>query len=220
MTCRLVLLLWFCLFGGPPCLMAESFPVQAQGNEQVTLEGELIANGSTLMSIPLDLGSLDVGAWLAASGISSKGIHGWDARSQKYVPLKTVRPGEGFLLARGPGKLPVSGQRVTASAVELPLDKGWNLIGVPFESGIPLEQLRIVLDGKTEKFLAALEKKLVAGVSTLVDGRSSSLSVESAQLKPWLGYWLYAYQPCKLIFPALQKETKEQDKKGARAKKR
>ena len=107
-----------------------------------------------LYEVITDLGNLDVGDWLAASGISSKGIHGWDARAQKYVSLKTVPPGQGFLLARGPGKLPVSGQRVTTKDVEIPLFKGWNLIGVPFEGGLPLAKLRIVLDDNTENFLA------------------------------------------------------------------
>jgi len=217
---RLPVLFLFCLLSGPFYLdvngFAESSPEQLQSPEQVTLEAELVASGSTLLSIPLDLDNLDVGAWLVASGISSKGVHGWDARAQKYVPLKTVLPGQGFLLARGPGKLPVSGQRVIAEVVEIPLFKGWNLIGVPFEGGLPLAKLRIALDGNTENFLVAAEKNWVGGVSALVDGKSASLSAETAQLEPWRGYWLYAYQPCQLIFPALEKETKIQGKKRKR----
>lgn len=199
---------------------AESPPVQSPGDGRVTLEADLSASGSTLLSIPLDLGEMDVGAWLVAAGVSSKGIHGWDARQQKYVQLKTVRPGQGFLLARGPGKLPVSGERVSADAVEFSLVKGWNLIGVPYESSLPLATLQISLDGNTVNYSAATESKWVGGINALVDGRMTPLAVTTASLAPWRGYWLYAYQPCQLIFPSPQQATKAQAGKGKRPKKR
>ena len=107
-----------------------------------------------------------------------------------------------------------------AAAVELPLGKGWNLVGVPYESALPIAKLRIVLEGKAESFPVAMEKKWVGGVNALVDGRSSALDAQSEQLEPWRGYWLYAYQPCQLIVPALQQEANAQEKKGARTKKR
>ena len=113
--------------------------------------------------------ALDVGAYLVQSGLSSKGLHAWDARAQGYVPLTTLRPGQGFLLAHGPGKVSFTGQRVTTETVELSLSKGWNLIGVPYESGVPLASLRIVLDGKSENYLAAVEKKWAGGINALQD---------------------------------------------------
>jgi hypothetical protein len=177
----------------------------AQGNvgELVTLQIDLTAKGSTLVSIPLDLESMDVGQWLVGTGLSPKGIHGWDAQTQRYVPLRTIRPGEGFLLARGPGKVSIQGKRIVSDTVELTLNKGWNLLGVPYESGIPLAALRVTLDGKTESYAQAVENKWIGGVSSLMDGASVPISADdNPKLEPWRGYWLYAFQPCLLSMPS------------------
>jgi hypothetical protein len=193
--------------------------VPAPVDETITLEGNLVANGSTLFSLPLDPGSLDVGGWLLAAGLSVKGIHGWDAQTQGYVPLKTIRPGEGFLLARGPGKVSVSGKKLAAESVDLTLRKGWNLIGVPYETGIVLATVRITLEGKTEGYLSAVEKKLVGAVNALVDGRLTPLDA-SARLEPWHGYWFYAYQSCLLNIPSGQVVPKVKPVKGKSPRKR
>lgn len=193
------------LFG----LFAPAVPVgsaeSGRADELVTLETELSATNSTLFSVPLDVGSMDVGQWLVEKGLSPRGMHGWNAQAQNYGPLGAVRPGEGFLLARGPGKVTVQGTRVVADFVELPLAKGWNLLGVPYESGIPLAALRITLDGKTESYAAAVERKWVGGVNALVNGALTPLAAEGkATLEPWRGYWFYAFQPCQLRIPSPQ----------------
>ena len=53
---------------------------QDSASTLTTLETDLSANGSTLFSIPMDLGSMDVGRWLVKAGLSPMGIHGWSAR--------------------------------------------------------------------------------------------------------------------------------------------
>jgi hypothetical protein len=183
----------------------ETVPGPDNASEIITLEADLSANNSTLWAIPLDLGMMDAGQWLMAAGLSSKGIHGWNAQTQTYVRLGKIRPGEGFLLARGPGKISVQGRRIVADSVALPLEKGWNLIGVPYEAGIPLAALRITLEAKTESYIPAAEKKWVGGVNTLMDGKLVPLTPDgNAVLEPWHGYWLYAYQPCMLHIPSLR----------------
>ncbi len=182
---------------------------QDSASTLTTLETDLSANGSTLISIPMDLGSMDVGQWLVKAGLSPMGIHGWSAREQKYIPLKTLRPGEGFLLARGPGKVSIQGQRIVANSVELPLEKGWNLIGSPYETGIPVVALRINLNGKIKLYKPAVEGKWVGGVHTLIDGQMAPVAVnDSTMLAPWRGYWLYSYQPCTLQIPSAQSTEK------------
>jgi hypothetical protein len=223
MRSRLILAVLCALFLGVLCPATKGFAASPQVAEQidepVTLDAVLSAKGSTLLSFPLDLGDLDVGAWLVAAGVSSRGIHGWDARLQKYVQLKGIRPGQGFLLAHGPGKIPVTGRRLTTPTLEVSLHKGWNVIGVPFETSLPLAALRVVLDGKTENFSAALEKKWIGGVNALVDGNTVPLSPATAALDPWRGYWLYAYQPCQLIIPDVQRESEAKARKGQSSKK-
>lgn len=188
-----------------PAGSVETAVAPGSAGELVTLNIELSATNSTLFSVPLDLGSLDVGQWLAGKGFSPNGIHGWNALTQKYGPLGTIRPGEGFLLARGPGKVAVQGTRIVADSIELPLAKGWNLIGVPYEGAIPLAALRIKLDGKTESYALAVEKKWVGGVDSLLNGALTPLAVDGkVGLEPWRGYWLYAYQPCQLRIPSPQ----------------
>ena len=208
-----LLLLFLLWWPNVPCAV-ELPPEQVQVDEPIALEANLTASGSTLYSLPLDPGSLDVGDWLLAAGLSAKGVHGWDAQAQKYVQLKNLRPGEGFLLARGPGKVTVAGKKVVADTVLLPLAKGWNLIGVPYETGIALASLKITLEGKTESYLPAVEKRWVGGVNSLIDGKMAPLVAASAVLEPWRGYWFYAYQPCQLTFPALQPTRVEPPAKG------
>ena len=219
---RLIVLLLLWSFG---CWLApvaaepprESAPV----GESVTLETNLSAESSTLFSVPLDLGPLDVGSYLVQAGLSSKGVHAWDAQAQGYVPLKNLRPGQGFLLARGPGKVSFTGQRVTADAVELFLNKGWNLIGVPYESGVPLANLRIVLDGKSESYLASVENKRAGVINALQDGRNTAVvTAETTVLEPWRGYWLYVYQPCQLSILSPETASKGKVSKDKRSPRR
>lgn len=215
----LLLLLWgLGLAGGSGA--AEPPPAEAPAAGPVTLEANFAAGSSTLFSVPLDLGGLDLGDYLAKAGLSSKGIHGWDPQAQNYVPLTTIRPGQGFLLARGPGKISFTGHRVAAEAVELVLSKGWNLIAVPYEGGVPLASLRITLEGKTESYLSAVEKKWAGGVNSLFEGKTSALVAETALLEPWRGYWLYAYQPCHLSIPSPETLVKKKPAAGKRPAKR
>lgn len=196
---------------------AEVSVPRGSDNTPLILEANLSANGSTLLSIPLDTGSTDVNQWLVNMGLSSMGIHGWSAQTQKYVPLKTLRPGEGFLVARGPGKVSIQGQRIVAPSVEVPLAKGWNLIGVPYESGIPLFSLRINLSGETKNYNLAAEVKWVGGVNTLIDGQMIPVAhSDSTVLESWRGYWFYAYQPCTLQIPSAQPDKKARSNKHKR----
>jgi len=199
------------LWAGPIALAsAETVVVQDNASAFATLEVDLAASGSSLFSIPLDLGSMDVGQWLEKSGLSPLGIHGWNAQTQTYKPLKSLRPGEGFLLAKGPGKLSIRGQRIVAKSVELPLEKGWNLIGVPYEAGIPVSSLQIKLNGKVKPYNPAAEAKWVGGVNTLINGQMTSVALTgSTMLEPWRGYWLYAYQACILQIPTPQSVGKD-----------
>ena len=199
------------LWAGPIALAsAETVVVQDNASAFATLEVDLAASGSSLFSIPLDLGSMDVGRWLEKSGLSPLGIHGWNAQTQTYKPLKILRPGEGFLLAKGPGKVSIRGQKIVAKSVELPLEKGWNLIGVPYEAGIPVSSLQIKLNGKVKPYNPAAEAKWVGGVNTLINGQMISVAVTgSTMLEPWRGYWLYAYQACVLQIPSPQPVGKD-----------
>jgi hypothetical protein len=195
---------------------AAPLPEPGEAAAPVTLQMELAANGATLLSIPLDFGTLDVGQRLEKAGLSPLGIHGWSAKEQRYVPLRMLRPGEGFLLVRrGPSEVPIQGKRIVADTVELPLETGWNLIGVPYETGVPLDSLRIKLNGEVKSFKLATEKKWIGGVNTLIDGQSLPVVADGkALLSPWRGYWLYAYQPCLLQIPSAQ--TVEKSKGGGK----
>lgn len=216
---RLIVLSLVWLLGSWLAPVAAESPQEfAPAAGPVTVAADFSASSSTLFSIPLELGSLDVGEHLAKAGLSSRGIHGWDARSQSYVPLTTLHPGQGFLLARGPGKISFTGEQVTAETVELALHKGWNLIGVPYQSGVPLAALRIVLDGKSENYLSAVEKKWAGGINVLQDGRNTALvASETTVLEPWRGYWLYVYQPCQLSILSPEALLKVKASKGKRS---
>ena len=181
----------------------------------LVLEGELTAKGATLLSVPLDLGIQDFGRQLVAAGLSPVGIHLWSGLEQNYTPLKRLRPGQGFLVTKSPGKMTFRGLEITAPFVEVALFKGWNLIGVPGEMPIPLAALQVVAGGEILPYAEAAAKRWVGAVNGQIDGVRIPVKADAAgRLEPWHGYWLYAYQPGILRIPTTAPPEKAEPASG------
>ena len=81
------------------------------------------------------------------------------------------------------------------------LQPGWNMIGDPATSEIPLANLRLRVDTHDPKtsgedtFAAAAQAGLVLPYVLTYDG---SKYITTGKLSPYVGYWIYAYQPLKL----------------------
>jgi len=87
------------------------------------------------------------------------------------------------------------------------LSTGWNMIGCPQITSVAVNSVSVINSSSvTNTFADAVSNGLVQ--ANLFTWQSSDTAYEvipysSGNLTPYEGYWLYAYQPCTLSFPAL-----------------
>ena len=85
----------------------------------------------------------------------------------------------------------------TSQPFSLSLSTGWNQIGDPFLSVLPVSTL-------TVNGVALASSPLVSPTLYRYDtssGTYAALSPSTDALQPYAGYWLYARQPVTLMFP-------------------
>ena len=105
-------------------------------------------------------------------------------------------PGLGFWIdpATTPFLLPDS---LNQKPTSLHLHQGWNIVGDPYTTAEPASS--ILVNGKA--FLS--QSALVAQVTyTWQSGDTAyeTMYGSGITLKPYVGYWVYAYAPCTLTF--------------------
>jgi len=95
--------------------------------------------------------------------------------------------------------------RAPRSTVTLNLRKGWNLIGIPFEYPVAFSDLTVVTQGRHVKMLRAACVDGVVGPYLFryspEQGYVGISLTEGGALQPWVGYWLYASEDCRLLIP-------------------
>jgi GH25 family lysozyme M1 (1,4-beta-N-acetylmuramidase) len=142
----------------------------------------------------------------------------WDVSRQSYVPLispdGTEQAGPEQMIGRGywlkasqPLSADLGGVPVT-SPVNIALVRGWNAIGCPFLSPVPWDPSAIkVRRGTDERTLrSAVQSGWLEDFAWGWDGSRYVLVYDrnivpntQGDLRPWQGYWIYAYQDCELI---------------------
>ena len=89
------------------------------------------------------------------------------------------------------------------------LQKGWNMIGDPSTATVLFSNMRVRLINTGQAENTIPEDTLAAGfqaglVSASIYYYNSTLkaySPQTTQLDPYVGYWIFAYQPCTLLVP-------------------
>jgi hypothetical protein len=136
----------------------------------------------------------------------------WLPATSKYVvsptfPADTLRPAQGYwarfyqptnLLQRGVPTIP-------GDSYSIALSTGWNLIGNPRTTAVPESGVTIVNGDSDLTFTQAVNDTLV--YSTLFTWAQGDVAYQqesdpSITFAPFTGYWLYAYDPVTLTFPA------------------
>ncbi len=152
---------------------------------------------------------------------SSFGAFYYDTRSNTYLSLSQLQPGQGFWMYMNPSGLPAdqvlpfvlaSDAAIVANQLGRQLDEyhinlfsGWNLIGNPFV--YPVYWGQVLVWNRSTNTTVSLDQAVTNGwlSKTIFTWISSSNSYESYSsdetlLLPWRGYWVRAKYPVTLIF--------------------
>lgn len=168
---------------------------------------------ANLNAPPPSPGSSDAPADLSALGIPGAYGTDWrlwayDSHTNTYFQPDHITPGTGYWLWARDANLTTSAdprwlyepvQWAGTMGQQMPLERGWNLVGNPFIYGITLgECLFFHPTYGTLTYDEAMAKNLVSKTVYWYDTRFRDYrwsSDRSVELKPWMGYWLKALQP-------------------------
>ncbi|MGI4789101.1 MAG: protease pro-enzyme activation domain-containing protein [Janthinobacterium lividum] len=143
---------------------------------------------------------------LASSAvISSNRLIAWETSLNGYVfyptaPANTLTPGSGYwVVFPGTAYPHFDGTLVsTAGPFSIALSAGWNLIGDPFPSAVPLSS---VTAGGTALASSSAVSPTLYSYNTAA-GNYVTVSAASGSLQPYAGYWIFAGQSTTLNVPA------------------
>jgi len=118
-----------------------------------------------------------------------------------------LEPGEGYIYVSGaPFESGITGDPVPADdSFPIPLGTGWNLIGCPFRRPVSWERCRVTADGETVHVQEAGTRGWIRpALWRFTDGDFLYAFPDGepeSELRPGLGYWLYAQRACSLEVP-------------------
>lgn len=144
-----------------------------------------------------------------ALGLTSDFIaYKYDSHTKTYVQADIVLPGEGYWLKmRDYPEVTsmVDGYTYDAlqwegiSGFEIPLQKGWNLLGNPFVYTLTIGECKFFHpDMGSLSYDEAIERGLISRTVYWYDTtwkRYNWSNSSTAQIKPWTGYWVKALRP-------------------------
>ncbi len=162
--------------------------------------------GRFLVSAPYDY-TQDVQTLLSVPTSANFRFFSWDPTQARYVFYPNV-PANRFALGRGyfletSVDLPLSTEGTaadTSQPFQIPLQKGWNLIGNPFTFDVNWSAVQFI-DPDTSTAVSlptAVGKGIVANA---LWGYSFGAYTATTRMRVWEGYWVYAYRNTTLIIP-------------------
>ena len=177
------------------------------------------SNGLEMVSIPYEFANSDAEEVfqslisLLPDGPSTIIRYNPATAGYKWFPDPTttaISPGMGFWLLnrnRTPVVMPDDATPVDTTHVYLlALKAGWNQIGNPFTSTIPLSQVRVAgTDGGDWSLDEAISRNMLLPTLYAYDPASNAYTWEmetaDARLDPYYGYWILVRQDLTLMFP-------------------
>jgi putative salt-induced outer membrane protein YdiY len=125
-------------------------------------------------------------------------IYGWDAALQNYIMSDTLNPGYGYwMYAYGDCDLWITSTPSSTNTTLTTLLVKWNLIGLPSDTPVGINNLIVSLDGTNYTWQEAVDNLFILGT---IYGWDTALQnyIISDTLNPGYGYWMYAYYQCIL----------------------
>ena len=138
----------------------------------------------------------------------------WDPAADSYAvtpdaPANILAPEQGYWVRFAtPTNLIGAGSPTDTTATpSVLLTPGWNMIGCPsYSLEVNTIDVENAAKGGSESFSNAVTDNLVGGtLYTFQAGDTAyeEVSAASGSLSPYEGYWVYALQPCTLIYPPM-----------------
>ncbi len=123
-------------------------------------------------------------------------IYYWDRTNQNYELKNTLEPGYGYwAYAYHECDLVVAGNISDGYITDL--KQKWNIMGIPFNSTLPKEDLIIHYAGADYTWQEAVDNTIILGF--IYDwNRITQTYALSDDFVPTYGYWMYSYYNCTL----------------------
>jgi hypothetical protein len=183
---------------------SNSSPQGISGISNIVSSRTAMRNGFNLVSVPLttipnDVDSVfgdDVGIPVNISSWFSTGL---DSSKGSYQTPTTVQEGMGYILF-SQGNLsvvdaPSGSQEITTGPYSISIQRGWNILGNPFNKRVGLGEtsIRRMESGETLGFPEAVTRGWVGSSLYLFNGITFDAvkfdDPTPAALEPWQGYW-------------------------------
>jgi subtilase family serine protease len=181
----------------------------------------ILPSGISMVALPLispnnDIGALLEGGKVARWNPDKAGDNKYEFYPYPYASVAQRGAGYWVKLDRTtPVTVTVPRQEATPFAIQL--RPGWNMVGNPYTEPIAwdLNAIKVRRNGQEVSLLQAWQQGWVEGyawvwmkdLSNPFTGRYALLfdptilpDVQGV-LEPWTGCWIYAHQPCELVFP-------------------
>jgi hypothetical protein len=169
------------------------------------------AAGLQMIAAPVDDSAFALSQLFDAS-VSKMAV--WDPATYAYAinptaPADTIRPGRGYWIRPGSAtNLLDLGTVPSTSVVSVALSPGWNMIGNPRPTSVSVGTLSVTDQwGNSYSFAGGSAAGLNWTTVYTYQAGDTQYEVQTganASLAAYTGYWLYAFKPCTLVFPAAQ----------------
>jgi subtilase family serine protease len=159
--------------------------------------------GLQLFSLPYSYSGDSLDSIFGYSGVT---LAVWSPASEVYAltptgPANEIAPGQGYWV-RFPQAVTVTTVGTPAptnTSFSIALQAGWNMIGDPFNSTIPISSL--TFNGATFSQASSTPDQLVGSAIFAYDMGSNSY-VSASSLQFGQGYWIFAYSAVTMYVPA------------------
>lgn len=118
-----------------------------------------------------------------------------------WVKAGIIVPGKGIFLysIRTNNPTDASGAEIIDESYTLSLNAGWNLIGNPYGTCVNLNSCDVFYTS-TETYTDAVTAGWIGNAIYMWNGSTyDSIQWDVAELEPWKGYWIFAYDNLELI---------------------
>lgn len=164
------------------------------------------SDGWNMISLPLSPDAATVGYQLGDELGPSVIIYNYNTDSRSYVIYNssaTMSIGMGYWV-KVTGNVSVSFEGIptgTGGVFTIPLQAGWNQIGFPFSSSVPLSAVRVRYQGQEVDLATAAANGWTNSVFYEYSSSSRQYTMP-VRLSPFKGYWVKSNVPTELLIPS------------------
>jgi hypothetical protein len=127
-------------------------------------------------------------------------IYDWQRGStQAYASTDTLVPGNGYWMwAYHDCELLIASNAVAPSSKHITnLQAKWNIMGLPYETSLDQTDLKVNWSGTNYTWAQAVSNNIILGFIYGWNSNSQMYTLQTT-FTPGQGYWMYAYNNCKL----------------------